>query len=120
MALVIAMTMSLPVFSASAASPKSSSSDLVENIWESLPEIMVVKQKATLVNGRTVTIYYKKSGDQCEVYTADNVSDLTINDLASVKESDFDIATSVKGRLLFSAPFSKVRRMVKTAVNSYL
>ncbi|MDE6447566.1 MAG: hypothetical protein K2L35_04540 [Muribaculaceae bacterium] len=120
MTLVIAMTMSFVGFSVSAASPKNSSSDFVGNVWKSLPETLVVKQEATLGNGQVITIYYKKSGDQCEVYTPDNVSGLTVNALSDLKESDFSIAMSAKGRKVFTAPFSKVRRLVKQAVNTYL
>lgn len=119
-AFAIVMTVLTVGFSASAATPRKTQSNLVENIWKSLPETLVVKQEATLHNGQTVTVYYKKSGDRCEVYSADKVAHLTVDDLASVKESNFDITTSVKGQLLFSAPFSKVRRMVKQAVNTYL
>lgn len=118
--LVIAATMLVAGFSASAATPKNSSSDLVGKLWKSLPETLVVKQEATFDNGKTITIYYKKSGDQCEVYTADNVSNLTIQDLADAKESNFGITTSVKGHRVFTAPFSKVRRIVKSVVNTYL
>ena len=118
--LMIAMTVSFAGFRASGATTGKASSDLVENIWKSLPETLVVKQVATLGDGRAITIFYKKAGNQCEVYSSDDISGFSINDLTGLKKSDFTIAASVKGKMIYTAPVSKVRQIVKKAVIRYL
>lgn len=118
--LMIAMTISLTGFNSSAAPTEKTSSNLVENIWRSLPETLVVKQVATLTDGHTITVFYKKAGNLCEIYTNDDLSGISVNDLSDVKESDFAITTSVKGRKIYSAPVSTVRKIIKKAVIQYL
>lgn len=119
--LMMAMTMTFAGFQASAApTPKQTSSNLVENIWSSLPEILVVKQVATLSDGRAITVFYKKSGNQCEVYSPDDLKGLSIADLSGLKKSEFAITSSAKGRLIYTAPISNVRKVIKQAVIRYL
>lgn len=120
MAIAIALTMTMGAFHVSASTPASQSKSVTESLWKALPETLVVKQTATLDDGKTLTLYYKKTGNQCEVYTDADLKGLTVNDLTRLKESAFSIVTAAKGRCVYSVPVSKVRNMVKQAVNRYL
>lgn len=121
-ALVLAVValVSAPSASAAKTSDSTKSSNPVEQLWNALPDVLIVKQTATLNNGKSVTIYYKKAGNQCEVYTPSDITGLNVDDLTNLEKSDFSIATSTEGRKVYTAPFSTVRKIVKRAVNSYL
>ena len=89
--------------------------------WVSkIPVNLVIEQTATLSDGRNVTLYYQKKGDLCEVYSEDNLKGYNVTDLLKLNSTSFRIVSSVKGKRVYHATFTQVRRIIKNAVNTYL
>ena len=51
------------------ASTPAAAKNSKKNVIDQIPTNIVVKQTTHFSDGRTLTIYYKKSGMQCEVYS---------------------------------------------------
>lgn len=85
-----------------------------------IPSSIIVQQNAILSDGRGITLYYKKSGDYCEVYSDDNLSGYTVHDLLKLDSTDFKLTTSTKGKLVYRTTTAKARALVKSLVNRYL
>ncbi|MDE6008343.1 MAG: hypothetical protein K2G90_03960 [Muribaculaceae bacterium] len=85
-----------------------------------IPDVMIVEQTATLQNGQTVTIFYKKSGDSCEVFSESDLKGYGINDLVSLQATSFRIVSQPKGKLLYKTTVAKARKIIKSLVNTYL
>ena len=81
---------------------------------------MVVEQTATLANGKSVTIYYKKAGNQCEVYSNADLSGYGINDVLSLSSTNFRVVSAPKGKLIYKTTMAKAGRIIKSLVNTYL
>ncbi|MDE6298709.1 MAG: hypothetical protein K2M10_03565 [Muribaculaceae bacterium] len=110
---------SAPVANASApaaANVAATSTSLLSMV----PETLVVEQTATLANGQTVTIYYKKTGNLCEVFSNDNLTGYTINDLVSLKSTSFRVVTEPKGKRVYHTTVAKAGKIIKSLVNAYL
>lgn len=85
-----------------------------------LPAQIVVEQTATLANGTTVTIYYKKSGSVCEVYSDANLKGYGVNDLLSLQATNFRVVSVPKGKLVYKTTMTQAGKLVKSLVNTYL
>lgn len=90
------------------------------SLVDKMPVNIVVKQTATLKNGRSVTIYYKKEGGYVEVLSDSNLKGYTVDDLLSLESTTFSLATSAKGTSLYRMPISKACSLIKQMVNLYL
>lgn len=104
---------------AASAAPRSNSNTSA-SITSMLPAQMVVEQTATLANGKTVTIYYKKSGDVCEVYSNADLKGYGIDDLVSMTSTNFRLVSAPKGKLVYKTTVAKASRIIKSLVNTYL
>ena len=71
-------------------------------------------------DGRTLTIYYKKSGMQCEVYSPCNANDYNVSDASKIKSTNFEVVDKVEGKLYKKASIGEVTRLIKRLVNQYL
>lgn len=100
------------------AAPKKQ--DAVSSLVAGIPTNLVVKQSATLNDGRQVTIYYKKTGDMCEVYSEDNLKGYEYSDLLNLSSTSFSIATSAKGTKIYNCTLTQARKIIKRLVNTYL
>ncbi|MDE6754280.1 MAG: hypothetical protein K2J82_06690 [Muribaculaceae bacterium] len=85
-----------------------------------VPDVLVIEQTATLGNGNTVTVYYKKSGDMCEVYSNNDLKGYNINDLVSLQSTSFRIVSQPKGKLVYKTTVAKAGKIIKSLVNTYL
>lgn len=90
------------------------------SLIEKIPVNIVVKQTASLKDGRSVTIYYKKEGGYVEVFSDSNLKGYTIDDLLNLESTTFSLATSAKGTSLYRMPVSKACSLFKQMVNRYL
>lgn len=119
-ALVIAIVAVFSPSVATSASKTVQSQKEFSSLVSKIPSNIIIEQKTTLNDGRTVTIYYKKAGDNCEIYSADNLTGYVAEDLLSLNSTSFGIVSSVKGKLLYSCPISKARSLIKQMVMAYL
>ena len=87
---------------------------------DALPVNIIVKQKTSFDDGSAITIYYKKTGSQCEVYSPDNLKDYNLNDATRIETTSFEIVHKTEGRLYRKASIAEVRKIIKKLVNKYL
>ena len=90
------------------------------SLIEKMPVNIVVKQTASLKDGRTVTIYYQKEGGYVEVFSDSDLKGYTVDDLLNLESTTFTLASSVKGTSIFRMPVSKACSLLKQMVNLYL
>jgi len=110
MLMLISMVASLP------ASATTGKNDLKKMI----PESFIVKQTTKFSDGRTLTIYYKKQGMQCEVYSPCNEKDYAMSDASKIKSTNFEVVNKTEGKLCRKAAVGEVLRILKHLVNQYL
>ena len=91
-----------------------------KNVADQVQTNIVVKQTTHFNDGRTLTIYYKKSGMQCEVYSPCNASDYNMSDASKIKSTNFEVVDKVEGKLYKKASIGEVTRLIKRLVNQYL
>ena len=91
-----------------------------KSVKDQVPTNIVVKQTTHFNGGRTLTIYYKKSGTQCEVYSPCNANDYNLADASKIKSTNFEVVECVEGKLYKKASVGEVTRLIKRLVNQYL
>lgn len=110
MLMLMSMVASMP------ASAETGKNDFMKMV----PENIIVKQTTHFNDGRTLTIYYKKQGMQCEVYSPCNERDYSLNDASKIKSTNFEVVNKTQGRLYRKASFGEVVNIVKNLVKRYL
>lgn len=95
---------------------KNSKNDLMNLV----PKNLVVKQTTTFSDGRTLVIYYKKQGTNCEVYSPHEAKDYDVTDASKIKSTHFEVVGQVEGKLYRRASLAEVARLIKNLVNQYL
>ena len=106
----------MSVMASTPAAAKSSKKELKNYV----PTNLIVKQTTQFSDGRTLTIYYKKSGMQCEVYSPCNADDYNVSDASKIKSTNFEVVDKVEGKLYKKASIGEVTRLIKRLVNQYL
>lgn len=96
------------------------SKSTISAVVSKIPSSFVVEQTATLNNGKTVTLYYKRSGNLLEVYSPDNLKGYTPDDLLKIRTSTFTIVSAVKGQRVYHCTTTYAASMLKRLVNSLL
>lgn len=89
-------------------------------VSKALPTNIIIKQTTQFDDGRTLVLFYKKQGNQCEVYSTSDVNTYNEADLRHVKSTNVEIADCTEGKLVRRASVAEVRRLVKKLVNQYL
>ena len=102
-----------------ASTPVSAKSNK-KNVKDQVPTNIIVKQTTQFNDGRTLTIYYKKSGMQCEVYSPCNASNYNMVDTSKIKSTNFEVVNKVEGKLYKKASIGEVTRLIKRLVYQYL
>ena len=85
-----------------------------------MPQNIIVKQTTQFSDGRTLTLYYKKAGSRCEVYSPCEAKDYDVADAAKIKTTSFEMVDRVEGKLYRKASIGEVTRLIKRLVNQYL
>ena len=85
-----------------------------------MPQNIIVKQTTQFSDGRTLTLYYKKAGSRCEVYSPCEAKDYDVADAAKIKTTSFEVVDCVEGKLYRKASIGEVTRLIKRLVNRYL
>lgn len=102
------------------AETTSVSSSAISSVISNVPSCLTVEQTATLDNGKTIRLYYKKSGNLCEVYSPDNLKGYTPNDLLRIKSSTFTLVSDVKGKRVYHCTVAQAASMLKKLANLML
>ena len=115
--LIISLMIALmSVMASTPAAAKNSKND-VKNL---VPKNIVVKQTTKFNDGRTLVIYYKKQGTNCEVYSPCEAKDYDVSDASKIKTTYFEVVNQVEGKLYRKASIAEISRLVKNLVNQYL
>lgn len=85
-----------------------------------MPQNIIVKQTTQFSDGRTLTLYYKKAGSRCEVYSPCDAKYYDVEDAAKIKTTSFEVVDRVEGKLYRKASIGEVTRLIKRLVNRYL
>ena len=85
-----------------------------------MPQNIIVKQTTQFSDGRTLTLYYKKAGSRCEVYSPCEVKDYDVANAAKIKTTSFEVVDRVEGKLYRKASIGEVTKLIKRLVNQYL
>ena len=97
-----------------------SSAKTGNDVKKMVPTNIVVKQTTKFSDGRTLTIYYKKQGMNCEIYSPCNAGNYNMNDASKIKSTNFEVVDKVEGKLYKKASVGEVTRLIKRLVNKYL
>lgn len=92
----------------------------IKSVKDQVPENIVVKQTTQFNDGRTLTIYYKKSGMRCEVYSPCKANAYNASDASKIKSTNFEVVDKVEGKLYKKVSVGEVKRIIKKLVNQYL
>ena len=76
-------------------------------------ENIIVKQTTHFDDGRVLTIYYKKQGNQCEVYTSCDVNEYTMDDVSKIKSTNLEIVEKAEGKLYRKATMREIMSVLK-------
>lgn len=106
----------MSVIASTPADAKNSRNDLKKNI----PTNLIVKQTTQFSDGRTLVIYYKKQGMNCEVYSPCNANDYKVSDATKIKSTNFEVVDKVEGKLYRKASLGEATRFIRQLVNQYL
>ena len=113
------LSLMIVLMSMVASTPVSAKSNK-KSVTDQVPTNIVVKQTTRFNDGRMLTIYYKKSGMQCEVYSPCNASDYNMSDASKIKSTNFEVVDKAEGKLYKKASIGEVTRLIKRLVNQYL
>ena len=91
-----------------------------KSVTDQVPANIVVKQTTKFSDGRTLVIYYKKQGMNCEVYSSCSADDYSVSDASKIKSTNFEVVDKVEGKLYKKASVGEVTRLIKKLVNQYL
>lgn len=109
----------IALMSVMASTPVSAKSNKSE-LRKSIPANLIVKQTTRFNDGRTLVIYYKKQGANCEVYSPCSANDYNMSDASKIKATSFEVVDKVEGKPYRKASVGEVTKLIKRLVNQYL
>ena len=113
------LTLMVALMSVMASTPAAAKSS--SNEWKKdLPTNLIVKQTTRFSDGRTLVIYYKKQGTNCEVFFFFFLFYFIVNYASKIISTNFEVVDKVEGKLYRKASVDEVRRLIKKLVNQYL
>ena len=84
-----------------------------------IPANLIVKQTTQFNDGRTLVIYFKKQGMDCELYSPCNANDYSVDDASMIKSANFEMVDKVEGKLYKKATLGEVTQFIKQMVDLY-
>lgn len=118
--ILAAIIMAIAAIAAPVETQAAPTRNQMSSLISKIPVTLVVKQTARLNDGRAITVYYKKNGENIEVYSDSNLNGYTPDDLLKLDTTTFSVATSTSGKLIYSCPISTACKMLKQFVNTCL
>lgn len=98
------------------ASPVSDLTEKVSSLVSLIPSSIVIEQTSTFGDGHTITVYYKKDGNICEVYTDANLMGYDIGYIARIQNSNFRVVEEVKGKRVYHTTTKKAAKLLKDII----
>lgn len=109
--LLIAMLMSCSI--STFASTKTNGNMVTDSPKFEIPTNIIIKQTITFKDGNTVTVYYQKTGDLCKVFSKNDITKYTEDDINRIKSSNFEITDRVEGKCIITKKTSDVMNLAK-------
>ncbi|MBR6980916.1 MAG: hypothetical protein IKH88_13930 [Prevotella sp.] len=109
------MSLIFALMSVMVSVPASASTGKNEN--GNVPENIVVKQTTHFNDGRTLTVYYKKQGDRCEIYSPCDIKSYTKADMKKIKSTNFEVVDETEGKLYMKTTMNEMMRVLNQMVN---
>lgn len=78
-----------------------------------IPTNIIIKHTITFKDGNTVTLYYQKTGDVCKVFSQNDITKYTEDDINRIKSSNFEITDRVEGKCVITKKTSDVMNLAK-------
>ena len=113
------MILTIALMSVLMSVPASATTGNKKDVLALVPQNMIVKQTTTFTDGRTLTLYYKKEGAQCEVYSPCAAKDFSMDDVSKVKSTSFEVVQKTEGRLYKKATLKEMLNIVRKLVSQY-
>lgn len=89
------------------------------NVKGMVPANIIVKQTTHFNDGRTLTLYFKKQGNQCEIYSPCNVNEFAESDVKKVQSTNFEVVDKTEGKLYQKTTTGEMMRVLNQMVNQY-
>lgn len=110
--LLLAITVMVSTASATTKGAHNPTRSEIRQAAKQVPQNLTIRQSITLTDGTQLTVYYVKEGNQCSVYSEQNLSGYSVSDLLRIKKTDFERVDSHRGKL-------QVSRSAKQLVNLF-
>lgn len=114
------MILTIALMSVMMSVPASATTGNKKDVLPMVPQNIIVKQTTSFSDGRTLTLYYKKEGAQCEIYSPCDTKDFSMDDASKVKSTSFEVVQKTEGRLYKKASVAEMLSIVRKLVNRYL
>ena len=111
------LTLVLALMSVMVSVPASASTG--NNVKDMMPAGIIVKQITHFNDGRTLTLYFKKQGSQCEIYSPCNVKDFIQSDIKKVQSTNFEVVDRTEGKLYQKTTTGEVMRVLNQMISQY-
>lgn len=82
----------------------------------SVPANIIIKQEVTFTDGKTIELFYKKTGNDCKVYSTENLNKYGLSDLMRIKSTNFERVDHVEGKCYASKTVSALVAMARKAL----
>ncbi|MBR5686837.1 MAG: hypothetical protein IKX36_02645 [Prevotella sp.] len=110
-------TLILALMSVMVSMPASATTGNNYNVKEGIPQNIIVKQTTRYNDGRTLIIYYKKQGNRCEIYSPCNEEDYSIDDIAEIASTNFEVVEATEGKLYKRTTVKQLMRIFMKALS---
>lgn len=77
------------------------------------PTNIIIKQTITFKDGNTVTVYYQKTGDVCKVFSKNDITKYTEDDINRIKSTNIEVTDSVEGKCIITKKTTDVMNLAK-------
>lgn len=110
--LLIAMLMSFGT--STFAGTTTTTNDIIVSQKISIPVNIIIKQTITFKDGKSISVYYKKEGDICKLYSQTDITKYKESDLSRIKSTNFEIADSTEGKCIMTKKTKDVISLAKS------
>lgn len=113
---VILMTVLMSISTSAFAVTTNSTESKPEHTSIIIPTNITVKQTVTFTDGKTITLYYQKIGDECKLYSTTDVTKYKESDLGKVKSTNFEIVDKVAGKCYITSNMKDIFAFAKSVL----
>ena len=111
------MSLVLALMSVMVSVPASASTG--NNVKDMMQAGIIVKQTTHFNDGRTLTLYFKKHGNQCEIYSSCNIKEFSQSDVKKVQSTNFEVVDRTEGKLYQKTTTGEVMRVLNQMISLY-